>query len=200
MNWSYLAGLIDGEGSVMLNGGGYLDGIPRALCPSVAIYNNHRGVLEQAQGLMGGHIYAPRIREAGRNPSYQLILRSLNPVLLTLRKLRPELIIKQPHADLVIGFCEHRLSLLGSGKDRRYGEIDFDFVLRMRVLNGNRLRDTAAERIASRKPLGKTPGSTPHGTPTGYVYGCRCEECRNVHREYARSWRQRQKQNQGSTR
>ena len=135
MNFDYLAGFVDGKGSIALLCGASkrTDGRPRALCfrPALSISNNNRPILKTIQCFLGmGGIYgvkrsSPRARQGW---SYMVTGQRILPIL---RELEPRLHIKQRQAELVIAFIERRQKL----GTRRLTETDYEFVRQCRALN-----------------------------------------------------------------
>jgi len=135
MNWDYLAGFVDGEGSLSLNRGAAkrTGDRPRALCfrPCLGITNNNRQVLELIQCfLRDGAIYRCERSSVNARVGWRFVIMG-NRLLPVLRELEPRLHIKQRQAELLIAFIERRKQL----RTRRLTETDYEFVRQCRALN-----------------------------------------------------------------
>jgi hypothetical protein len=102
----YLAGFLDGEGSI-----GFTYRKDRhGYTPTVIFSNSDKSVLEWIRNRIGGIL----TRESRRNPhhkdGYKLYFRSRADILPLLRTLLPHLKVKKKQAELMIQFCESRLN------------------------------------------------------------------------------------------
>lgn len=168
----------------MLNRGGYGPDGYSSYIPLVVIYNTHRGVLEEAQKLMGGTITNGRRRSPRHKVSYSLVLMGQRRMLDVLKRLEPELIIKRKHSVVLMAYCARR-----QRGHCRIDRADFELISQLRALNGGKLRETFKERVASLKPSGFPRGPKKHGESATYVSGCRCRPCKSAHTIYMRAWR-----------
>lgn len=135
MDWRYLAGFVDGEGSICLSRGGSYryKNVPRVPTyrPWFAISNNHRGVLELIREFVGlGTIQNHPRSNPNAKPGYSFQVGGLciEPVL---RGLHPYLIIKKRQAEVALSFIERRRHQ----RTRPFTEEDYAFVEEMRRLN-----------------------------------------------------------------
>lgn len=94
---AYLAGLVDGEGSIMLN--------PRAggsITSRVVISNTHRGVLDWVAETTGiGNVQAHRPQDARHRAGWMWVTNG-DGALSLLEQIRPYMIIKTEQADLAV--------------------------------------------------------------------------------------------------
>jgi len=101
MNWSYIAGLFDGEGSVFI-------GTDRCHPQSnytrtrvrVKITNTHKGLLERVRGFLGyGCISSSRRTRPGCAECYMLWVQNQEAARGFLEHIRDELIVKREECD-----------------------------------------------------------------------------------------------------
>lgn len=137
MNWAYLAGLIDGEGTITLSSGKHTKDRRGVLCrATLMIANTHRPVLEEAREFIGmGHIYKMREASERHQASYQYRMQGkrLLPVLI---RLRPHIIVKREQLGLALEWLRRR----ARQKTRPYEEWDKQAVATMRRLNSRGLQ------------------------------------------------------------
>ncbi len=94
---AYLAGIIDGEGTVTLA----RNRKNETPSPSVTVANNNLELLEWIKGLVGGTIISKKKHKAHHSDSYAWAMRSDKAIQL-LKDVRQYLIVKKPQADLII--------------------------------------------------------------------------------------------------
>ena len=94
---AYLAGIIDGEGTVTLAKNRKTE----TPSPSVTVANNNLELLEWIKGLVGGTIISKKKHKAHHSDSYAWAMRSDKAIQL-LKDIRQYLIVKKPQADLII--------------------------------------------------------------------------------------------------
>jgi hypothetical protein len=94
---AYLAGIIDGEGTVTLTKH-HRNETPS---PSVSVANNNLELLEWIKGLVGGTIISKKKRKVHHHDSYAWTIRSDKAIKL-LKDIKRYLIVKKPQADLII--------------------------------------------------------------------------------------------------
>jgi hypothetical protein len=134
---SYLAGIIDGEGSIYIQQraikpSGYISYFPR-----FQIVNTDRQLMEWIHNKFGGLIYdKPRIKH---NPKWRMQIewfttRSLMDKLLPL--IIPYLIIKKPHAMIMQDFRKSFQIRYGKGKiPKEIYQFRLDCLLKIKQLN-----------------------------------------------------------------
>ena len=121
----YFAGLLDGEGSIMLAKYNRGEGVV-CLYPVIAIANNSLELLNRAKEIAGGYISHKK-----NSKGYMLRLDSNIPkALKMLEILIPFLTAKKPQALLLKEYCERRIFRRG-----RYTKEDFDYCDRISKLN-----------------------------------------------------------------
>lgn len=94
---AYLAGIVDGEGTVTLTKH-HRNETPT---PSVSVANNSLELLEWIKSLAGGTIVSKRKRKAHHNNSYAWTIR-MDKAIELLKEIKQYLIVKKPQADLII--------------------------------------------------------------------------------------------------
>jgi hypothetical protein len=135
VDWSYVAGFVDGEGSLCIHRGGtyVYKGVPRwpTYRPLIAVSNNHRGVLEQMRDFIGfGSIHNHPRSSPNAKLGYALHLSGFR-IAPVLEKLQPLLIIKKRQAEVMLAFIERRRRQ----KTRPFTSEDYAHVEEMRRLN-----------------------------------------------------------------
>ena len=122
MNYDYLAGFIDGEGSIAL----YKHKDSRVqkgytLHPKFLVSNTNEVIIKAIQKEIGG-----KIKSMSQHKGCKIVqiveFQDYKQIKSILEKLLPLLIIKQPQARLMIEFCENRIK--SSGK--KYTERDYE--------------------------------------------------------------------------
>ncbi len=129
---SYVAGILDGEGSVMLQRRG-----PRFV-PGLVLHNTDRKMLEYCQSLIGGTIYLGHGDTKTRKTKWVLRVGSVEKVALVLTSLSPFLITKQRQAHLSLEFCLRRI---GNGR-KSYSIRDIETYNQIRTLNQRGPKET----------------------------------------------------------
>lgn len=106
--WAYLAGLIDGEGTVKITSKlrhyGY-----RYYQPRICVTNTKMALLDYCKDNFGGFIYISAKGTSKRNVAYRWSL-SGDRAVTVLKALLPYLVIKKNQADIVIKFRESGLT------------------------------------------------------------------------------------------
>jgi len=131
MNWDYLAGFFDGEGSICFAAGkANKEHVVYRL--AFTLSNNRREVLDLACAFLGfGRVYRRARKEGRHRPSWDYKATG-HGLLPALRELEPRLLIKRPQVLLAIQFIEHRAA---GARTRPYSEADYQFIQEMRRLN-----------------------------------------------------------------
>ena len=118
----YLAGFIDGEGSIAL----YKHKDSRVqkgytLHPKFVIANTNEAIIKAIQKEIGG-----KIKDMPKHNGCKLVkvveFQDYKQIKSILVKLLPLLIIKQPQAKLMIEFCDNRIK----SKSKKYSERDYE--------------------------------------------------------------------------
>jgi len=127
----YLAGFIDGEGSIAL----YKHKDSRVqkgytLHPKVVIANTNEVIIKAIQKEIGG-----KIKEMSKQKDCKLVriveFQDYKQIKSILKRLLPLLIIKQPQAKLMIEFCENRIKSNG----KKYSERDYEIANIFSIIN-----------------------------------------------------------------
>lgn len=111
---AYIAGLFDGEGSCSFSGGlTRTFRLKKTPIPAISISNTHLGALEFVKNRTGtGHLNPNKHQLPNRKQVYAWYLHSYEPVYYFLKAIMPYLIIKRDKAELMVRFCELRLTQL----------------------------------------------------------------------------------------
>jgi hypothetical protein len=142
--WAWLAGFIDGEGCL----GIYREKDPRkgatysAPRASLQIVNTHYGVIEHIRDFVGAgsvqHVRA--VQKSNHNDQWRYMLRNNGDLARVLRRVRPHLIVKAAHADLMLAFVESRLSARGKGRYASFTPCEHELVDTLQTINEHRGR------------------------------------------------------------
>jgi hypothetical protein len=109
----YLAGLVDGEGTVSIVKTNRKDRKNEQYKPLVEITNTCRKALDiviERVGSFRCHSKKGRLYRNSRKAIYDILIRKHKDVEVFLEMILPYLIIKRKHAELVLGFCKSRLT------------------------------------------------------------------------------------------
>lgn len=101
----YLAAAIDGEGSIMI-----IKGSGSRLLPLIQITNTNLDFLKRIKEITGGFLVSTGKRKKHWSKRYDLKIETLSRVYPILKQVVDDLIIKKKQAQLLIKFCENRLS------------------------------------------------------------------------------------------
>lgn len=94
---AYLAGIVDGEGTVTL-ARHHKNEMP---APCVSVANNNRALLKWIQTRLGGTIVSKKKRKVWHRDSYAWTIRS-NRAIRFLDEIKRYLIVKKPQAELIL--------------------------------------------------------------------------------------------------
>lgn len=101
----YIAGFFDGEGTVLIQKASPKSHSGARYWLVISIYNTHRGVMDEIQKVVGGHV----IFHAGgsqRKAHYRLALYTRQAYHF-LKAVQPYLVVKREQADIAIAFAEY---------------------------------------------------------------------------------------------
>lgn len=129
----YLAGMIDGEGTITIHKHPQHRRQTMALRPRLIVSNTHHGVLLAIVGWYGGTIIEQPLRP-GHRRAYLWRCCGMDHIQRTVTAIRPWLIIKAERADLMLEF----LAIRADRGRQTYGEREFAIYKRIAELN-NRL-------------------------------------------------------------
>jgi hypothetical protein len=113
--WAYLAGIVDGEGSISI----YV-GAGKCLQPVIAIVNTNESLLNHCcdilarAGIGVGYNKSPRRRITGTKgkKSYAIIIRGGHKgIAKVLQEITPYLVAKRKQAEIVRAFCLRRIKI-----------------------------------------------------------------------------------------
>jgi len=133
---AYLAGVIDGEGSITIN-----KASKGLLRPRIDICSTSKEFLEYLLGIMRKHGidtgYFLQERKVPKNHkrAYHLIWDTQKNVLKILEKIYPYLFLKRRQAKIVIDFCKSRLSNGRKRFGKKYSEYELKLYYEIKELN-----------------------------------------------------------------
>ena len=115
----YVAGLIDGEGSISLlrasqRGRGYADYHHL----QVRVHNTHLGLLEWLKSKLGGAVCRMHAAPTERHKQGYFWVNSTRPGVILLKLLLPYLIIKRRHAEVAIQYLERLWAARATMRER----------------------------------------------------------------------------------
>ena len=129
VDWAYLAGFLDGDGSFYLSfswtGKTKSGRKKRFIRPCISISQIDRNILIDLSEKFGGRVYGPT-----RNNEWQLIFYRRPELIWLCFNLIPFLKLKKEHAKLLKRFLENRQNNFG-----KYTEEDLMLAKRLRSLN-----------------------------------------------------------------
>lgn len=137
----WIAGLIDGDGSIALNfvkrKRKYHYRHDFSLLPSIRITNNNLELLEVLKKTIGGGICIQRASAKNKKwkDFYHWTLVGIFRIKSLLKQVLPDLIVRRPQAELILKYCTSRIKRL-KGKPRApYSKDEIELVHKMEVLN-----------------------------------------------------------------
>lgn len=139
----WLAGLIDGEGSLML--AKHSTGTAFVMKPTVTIANTHKPTIERAAAIFKEHglgvwICTNRPKSGKYPPQYSLFISGFKRVSRFLELMRERLFTKRPQAELLQEFV---LLRDGGHPGLKYGQREQDIFMELKVCNNSRYRSWA---------------------------------------------------------
>ncbi len=129
---AYLAGIIDGEGTIGIYGGN--PSVPAYYHLVLIITNTHEALIDSIRGWIGGAKAPTKPRESVLSPGWQLVLWQ-HRASGVIRLCRPYLIVKSAQADLALEFMENWVGFRGRSVPEAEVERRKAYALRMRDLN-----------------------------------------------------------------
>lgn len=122
---AYLAGLLDGEGSISV----LLRKTDKAFNTEVVVSNTNLKIIELFNPLLPSHNREQQFRNCKKLT--RIAYRKHADILFVLERLLPYMALKKRQAELMIAFCKSRLSI----KKRQYTEDERRWVAEIRLLN-----------------------------------------------------------------
>jgi hypothetical protein len=134
----YIAAFLDGEGGIQITRSLRKDREYRlALHPDVYFTNTNLEVMLTLRKWLGGGSLTRRREKDNHSDTYVLTISGVKSILSLLRVIRPMLIVKAERADLMMEFCESRLSH-NRGKGRRFTRNELRLYTAIKRLNRRR--------------------------------------------------------------
>jgi len=143
MNWEYLAGFIDGEGSISIFRGHLNSKFPH-LTNRITIPNTDKRIIRLiCEFLKSNEINFCVTYRSEDNPNHKagivIMISEIDSLLKICSKLRGRLIIKAQHLELLIRYLKLRKKKLDKTQWRRdlarYGRREFNLFYQLRILN-----------------------------------------------------------------
>lgn len=132
----YIAGMIDGEGTISISQFHRNGGI--TLIPYIKIGNTNKDVITYLHERIGGNAQTRhRPGNDHHKPCYYTVTSSGARVLGLLPEILPYLIIKRKQAELLMEFCQSRFHALNgkSSKEAHYSQREWELLTEIRKLN-----------------------------------------------------------------
>lgn len=131
---AYLAGVLDCDGTISV----FVQ--PSGICPYIAISSARHGKAKQFVEHFLKIIGAGNVRLSARahgtwNETWQYRLTGLRNVYAVLKQVAPFLVLKKEQAQLLISYCESRLSKTGGPTTKKYTDHEKKLIERIRLLN-----------------------------------------------------------------
>lgn len=131
MNWSYLAAMIDGEGSVMFKRLQKKSENTPVLTPVIGVYNTYELVIRMIHAFAQcGNVTVGKRPNPKHKTIYAWTIYNHKDAQYVLGNVLPLLIIKKRQAELVVEFCLSR-----KGKHSKYTEDEIAMVDEVKLLN-----------------------------------------------------------------
>ena len=152
--WAWLAGIVDGEGSLGIyeekdprKGPEYSH--PRA---TLQIVNTHQPTIQRCRDIIGdGDMRQVEDGDANHKPLHRLQVRRQETLERILPHMIPCLITKKAHAELVLEFVKSRLAAEGRGRYAEFTERERAIVSRLKEVNSGKGEQEAAPSETWRK-------------------------------------------------
>lgn len=127
---AYLAGLIDGEGTIRIGKASPPSG---GMSPQLYITNTSGNLLTYIENLGPWRFREHKHQNSHWRKAYRLILERQTEILKILKNISPYLRLKRKQADLMIEYCKHRLNQV---TNKPYTKRDKEIPKLIRELNG----------------------------------------------------------------
>ena len=129
--FGYLAGIVDGEGSLLLHKHRQYGRSTYQFRPRLSVGNTHRGLMEEMQRRHGGTLISVGRRQPHHKDMYHWRVFAIPELVKLIPKIRPHLIVKARQADLLLEFLRLRLAEKGAP----YGTRENQIFIKLRSLN-----------------------------------------------------------------
>jgi len=133
----YVAGIIDGEGSIILAFGRERFNLGWKISPKISVQNIDLRLLEWLRDHIGGSVYSQPITRTGhhgKKPIWSYTLSGMENIRFLLEQNLPLLIVKREHAEIMLRYC----NLRKQHWHKRFTQEEFDLANRLRQLNGHK--------------------------------------------------------------
>ncbi len=102
----YIAGFIDGEGSIKIGKHKQKDRF--ILNPRIEVYNSNQEVIQYIQSKIGGNIGCFHKRNPHYNESYRLLINGREDIIKVLMFIKDYLKVKKERAEILLEYCRLR--------------------------------------------------------------------------------------------
>jgi hypothetical protein len=131
----YIAGFLDGEGGIQITRSARRNREYQiALPPSVYFTNTNEDSIRTLRTWLGGESITKRKEIEGHKDTFVLTISGVKSILTLLGAIRSSLIIKAERADVIIDYCESRMSHY-RGKGRRFTDSELRLYTTLKWLN-----------------------------------------------------------------
>jgi len=133
---AYLAGIIDGEGSIYMG----VNRHPRAtlgFCYEIhlEITNTDKKLIEWLMNKLGGRNVSWRPKRCDRSLCYYWAMAKLEDVYTVLKEVYPYLILKRERAEVAMNYIQKRLQLMATPLQRDVSKFDVHVYEKLKYLN-----------------------------------------------------------------
>jgi hypothetical protein len=143
-DFAYLAGMIDGEGTITLHRHRQHKRIDWQYRPRVLVVNTHRGVLDSLGQRFGGKVTIQTRHEFNKTLFMWRII-AMDDIHRVLTGCLPYLIVKRERAVLMLEFAAERISRrIGPCRAEKYTEVEPRIHAQIKILNATTRAKVAA--------------------------------------------------------
>lgn len=135
-HYAYLAGIIDGEGTITIHRHQQYNRQSFQLRPRLIVANTNRPLIEELKRRHGGSVISNGVRKEGWKEALLWRVCGTGQILTILNGARPFLIVKARQADIMLAFLNSRRSAQqGINWFRSYTDEDIDAFEQIRAMN-----------------------------------------------------------------
>lgn len=138
---AYLAGIVDGEGTITIHRHQFYKRGTYQLRPRLIVSNTNLRLLNHLRDVHGGTIISNRAATARRSESFLWRIFSIDEIYRIVLAIRPFLLVKDRQADVMLAFLRSRKGAQRSASwYEPYTEVDWDCFRQIETLNRRAIR------------------------------------------------------------
>lgn len=136
-NYAYLAGIVDGEGTITIVRHIQHQRTHYVLRPWLTVPNTHLGLIKKLEADFGGSsIFEYKAAGERHRACHLWRVMGQADILRLVQNMRPYLLVKAPHADVMVKFLHCRIRRREElGGNPPYSEEEFELQREIRLLN-----------------------------------------------------------------